>query len=108
MKIISTSVDSITLGMFDLSIRFKPYKGNEDIDNEKYLNEICDWIVHAFNHNFVIIEHTDNLIAGGWVDNKKGWKKNGFKVDRTQHSQLAEYELRCHDSDATAFLLRWS
>ena len=108
MKLVSTTTDIQTIGMFDISIRFKPYKGNVLIDNEKYLNEICEWVVNTFTKNFVIIEHADAKIAGGWIDNKYGWESCGSTVNRSEHSQLAVYELRCHDTDATAFLLRWS
>ena len=76
-------------------------------DNEEYLNEICGWMAETFTSNYIVIERVDNNIAGGWVDNKLGWEKAGHKVDRSQHSRLAEYELRCMASDATAFLLRW-
>jgi hypothetical protein len=96
------------IGMFDTAICFKPYKGNEDIDNEEYLNEICGWICNTFTRNFVVIECVETRVAGGWVDNKKGWQHNGSKVDRKEHAGLATYELRCCDSDATAFFLRWT
>lgn len=96
------------LGMFDIGIKFKPYKGNEHIDHEQYLNEICEWICNTFTNNFVVIEHVATNVAGGWTNNKHGWERNNCKVNRSNHSALATYELRCHDTDATAFMLKWS
>lgn len=107
MKLISTSTDRTILGMFDIAFYFKPYKGNANIDNEQYLNEICEWVVNSFTNNFVIIEHVDTHVAGGWTNNQTGWERSGFKVDRSKHSSMATYELRCHDVDASAFMLRW-
>lgn len=108
MKIISTTDSNGTLGMFDIAIRFKPYKGNTVIDNEEYLNEICEWVVNTFSKNFVIIEHVDTIVAGGWIDNRHGWDQQRSQVDRSNHSANAVYELRCVDADATAFMLRWA
>ena len=107
MKIISTSSND-ALGMFDIAIRFKPYTDNILIDNEKYLNEICEWVANAFTKNFVIIEHVDTIVAGGWIDNRHGWEQQESKVNRSNHSGNAVYELRCHYSDSTAFMLKWS
>jgi hypothetical protein len=107
MKVISQHT-SAEIGMFDVAIRFKPYKGDhEEIDNEAYLNEICQWVVDSFTKHFVILEKVENIIAGGYMDNKQGWESHGSKVNRRDHSKGATYELRCCDADAFAFLLKW-
>ena len=107
MKIVSRESRN-DIGLFDVAICFKPYKGDEDIDHEEYLNEICGWISNSFTRNFVVIESVSTRIAGGWVDNRYGWEINESKVNRNEHAALATYELRCCQEDATAFLLRWS
>lgn len=107
MKVISQDT-SDAVGMFDIAIHFKPYKPNVgEMDNEAYLNEICQWIVSSFSKHFVLLEHADSIVVGGYVDNKQAWERHGSKVDRTEHSKSATYELRCHDADAFAFLLKW-
>ena len=95
--------------MFTNIIRFQPRTDDDEADYpyEDSLNQICSWISNNFKENFVVIEKTSNRIAGGWADNKKGWRLQKNKVDRREHSITAVYELRCHGPDATLFMLKW-
>lgn len=106
MKLISQGTTD-NIGMFDVAICFKPFKGNDDIDHEAYLNEICQWIVDSFTGHFVVLEKVQTIVAGGYVDNRHGWEINGSKANRKEHASHATYELRCSDVDAFAFLLKW-
>jgi hypothetical protein len=109
MKIISSDSDA-NIGLFDVAICFKPYSRDTNFgeDNEAYLNHICQWVVDTFTGNFVILEKVETIVVGGWIDNKFGWDKHNQSVNRSEHSKTAVYELRCKNSDATAFLMKWS
>lgn len=97
--------------MFTNIIKFKP-SADDSSDDVHYpyevaLNQICNWIALNFCENFIIIEEASARIAGGYVDNKQGWKAQKFKVNRSEHAFSSIYELRCMGVDATAFLLKW-
>lgn len=75
---------------------------------ERRLNEICAWCSETFQHNFVIMEHVDTRIVGGWADNRAGWKTEGMRVRRQDYAWQARYELRCFSQDAVWFRTKWA
>lgn len=90
----------------DLSEKVSLDEFEMNFDAEEKLKEICTWCSETFKENFIIIEHVSARIAGGWVDNSKGWKKQRSRVRRTDYAWQAEYELRCMSADATWFKMR--
>lgn len=71
------------------------------------LDEICAWCSETFQENFIIMEHVDARIAGGWSDNYKAWKQDGGRVRRRDYAWQARYELRCFSQDAAWFRMKW-
>jgi hypothetical protein len=78
----------------------------EDIEIE--VNNICEWVSNTFAENFVVLEHCHTRIAGGNVDNKSAWSKYGIDRDIEYNpSSIDYYELRCCESDAMLFMLKF-
>ena len=76
--------------------------------SEIVLNDVCTWVSNSFTKNFVIMECSPPVnIAGGNVDNRTAWRQQGSRVIRDQLAWNSTYELRCCESDATMFILRW-
>lgn len=90
------------------SIVVDPYDKEHEMhkDAEQKLKELCAWCCETFKDNFIIMEHVSARIAGGYMDNARGWKQEGGRVKRKDYAWQAKYELRCMSADATWFKMR--
>ena len=112
MKYITSVVDGEPHGAFTNTLTFKidvgGYgEGEMERVAEQRLNEICAWCSETFKANFIIMEHADVRIAGGWMDNARGWRQQDRGIRRREYAWQCRYELRCFDEDAAWFKMKW-
>jgi hypothetical protein len=93
---------------FELNIR--EVRGDRELEavGQELIDELAGWCSQNLRDNFILIEHASVRIAGGWVDNRDGWEKEGSRVRRDDYAWQSRYELRCSGTDANWFLLKWT
>jgi hypothetical protein len=97
LKILSEPGDQI--GAFDVQVEFTLE------DNESQL-EVGHWISHTFTKNFVLLEHSERIYAGGCVDNAQGWD-NEWNSRGAPEKYQCVYKLRMMSEDRTIFMLKF-
>ena len=99
IKKVTDKEDLIAAGFWESVYRFRIIEPNTNI------KEIAKWMSFNFAEGFVLISVNSQRIAGGYVDNKEGWKSQENAPE--DESYNIYYELRCSESDGTLFLLKY-
>lgn len=88
------------IGTFDIQYTF-------DENWSKTEEDIMDaWLCHNCNSNFIFSKQTDQIIAGGCVNNATDWEdrhsKNGIA-----NELFSNYFVRLHNADKMLFEMVW-
>lgn len=96
--------DNPTLG-FEIFVDFSL---DSDSKSELIADEaigVGEWVSGTFSHNFVILEYSTKLIAGGACNNAQSWSERWNKD--AVYSRTDEYQLRGKSEDIMLFLLKY-
>lgn len=70
-------------------------KTYDEINDESYFEKLLKWICYTFKKHFVVIMKTEEIVAGGCVDNTFSYQNRQFKTYRLI--------VNCHEPDAVLF-----
>jgi hypothetical protein len=68
------------------------------------IKPVAKWCGDNFQHNFVIIQFSSLLVAGGCMDLKNSWRPEWDYFEEVS-PMIKYFELRCHSDDAILFKL---
>ena len=78
-------------------------------DREKPIpgyGDLTTWCRRFMREPFVIIEHTERMIAGGCFNFNPKWNANESHTPEPE-TRITYYELRCNEQDAMLFRSIW-
>jgi len=95
---------TVDIGAFDIGYRFTYCNEHH---RQPFIQDIIEWLSLNCTYNFIVRVTSNQLVAGGHVDNLAAWNAGRFAEDCPDRYATHDYEIRLSNYDNTAFSMRW-